>query len=336
MAQLSTYNLPQMTDLVKRSFEAGLQAVPQEMRTSGIVVEQPMAKNTGLFKRFAERIHRNQYASERAEGDNSKTARVQYGYEKDMQVSTVALQVSITKTMRIAGKDKEILDEITSLTEVCPATIDLDLAHRLSFHTATSYTNRDGSTVATTVGDGLALASASHTLTGSATTYSNIITGNPQFSKGALEIAERSFVEETFNNLGEKMLMTPDTIVTTDDPNTINQVRELLKATADVSTSNSGTFNVYSAKYKHVKSGRIAMTAAGAVDSTKRKYWFLASSRHSDFYLCILEQPYLKTPTDGNNGEEFSSENRNYLTGATYGMAIVTGKWIRTSTGLGG
>jgi hypothetical protein len=263
MAQLSTYNLPQMTDLVKRSFEAGLQAVPQEMRTSGLVVEETMAKNTGLFKRYAERIHRNQYASKRAEGDNAKTARVQYGYEKDLQVSTVALQVSITKLMRVGGKDKEIFDEITSLTEVCPATIDLDLALRLSFHTATSYTSADGETVNTTVGDGLALASASHTLTGSATTYSNIITGNPQFSKGGLEIAERSFVEETFNNLGEKMIMNPDTIVTTDDPNTINQVRELLKATADVSTSNSGTFNVYSAKYKHVRSGRIAMTAAG-------------------------------------------------------------------------
>ena len=129
--------------------------------------------------------------------------------------------------------------------------------------------------------------------------------------------------------------MTPDKIITTDDPNTINQVRELLKATADVSTSNSGTFNVYASKYKHVKSGRIATTATGAVDSTKRKYWFLASSRYSDFYLCTLEQPYLKTPTNGNNGEEFSSENWNYLTGATYGMAIVTGKWIRCSTGLG-
>jgi len=53
-------------------------------------------------------------------------------------------------------------------------------------------------------------------------------------------------------------MMTPDVIVTTDDPNTINQVRELLNATADVSTDNSGTFNAYKSKYKHVVSGRIA------------------------------------------------------------------------------
>jgi hypothetical protein len=47
----------------------------------------------------------------------------------------------------------------------------------------------------------LALISTVHTLTGSATTYSNQITGNPQFSKGALENAEKLFVEETYDNL---------------------------------------------------------------------------------------------------------------------------------------
>ena len=185
------------------------------------------------------------------------------------------------------------------------------------------------------MGDDLALISAVHTLTGSATTYSNQITGNPQFSKGALETAEQSFVEETFDNLGVKMEITPDTIITTDDPNTIHQVRELLNAEANVDTSNSATFNVYKNAYKHVKGGRIATTAAGGVDTSKRKYWFLAASRQSDFYYCELEAPYLKTPQDGNNGEEFSSENWNYLAAATYGIAIVTGRWIKGSKGDG-
>ena len=43
-----------------------------------------------------------------------------------------------------------------------------------------------------------------------------------------------------------------DTIITTDDPNTINQVRELQNATADLDSDNSGSFNVYANKYKHV------------------------------------------------------------------------------------
>ena len=333
MPNISSYTFPQMTDLVNRSFQDWLQSLPQVMRTSGLVVEEAMPQHTGEFKRFAERIQRNQYASVRDEGDISKMAKVQYGYEKDMQVYTVSLEVSITKRMRVAGKNQEILDQITSLAEVCPATMDLDLTHRLSFAFDNSYVSRDGITIDTTVGDGLSLINAAHTLTGSSTTYSNKISGNPAFSKAALENAEKLFVEETYNNLGEKMVMKPDVIVTTDDPNTINQVRELLKATADISTSNSGTFNVYANKYRHVVLPRLATSATGAVDTAKRKYWFLASSNDSDFYLSILEAPYVKTPSNWNNGEEFSSENWKYLTAATYGMAIVTGRWIKGSKG---
>ena len=75
-----------------------------------------MPMNTGLYKRYAERLHKNQYASYRAEGDAAAQALVQYGYEKDLGVYTVAQAVSITELMRIGGKDKEILDEVTLLS----------------------------------------------------------------------------------------------------------------------------------------------------------------------------------------------------------------------------
>lgn len=336
MPNISSYTFPQMTDLVTRSFQDGLKTLPQVMRNSGIVVEEAMPQHTGEFKRFAERIQRNQYASVRDEGDISKMAKVQYGYEKDLQVYTVSLEVSITKRMRVAWKNQEILDQITSLSEVCPATMDLDLTHRLTFAFASSYVSRDGITIDTTVGDGQALIYNAHTLTGSSTTYSNAITSNPAFSKAALENAEQLFVEATFNNLGEKMSMKPDVIITTDDPNTVNQVRELLKSTASIADDkNAGVINVYKAKYRHVVLPRLATTATGAVDTSKRKYWFLASTADSDFYLSVLEAPYLKTPADWNNGEEFSSENWKYLTAATYGIAIVTGRWIKGSNGSG-
>jgi hypothetical protein len=110
-----------------------------------------MEQNTGEFKRYAERLHRNQYGSTRDEGNTSTQARIQYGYEKDLEVRTVTLEVSITKRMRVAGKDQDMLDAVTNLSTVCPNSIDLDLAHRLTFAFATSYTDRDGDTIATTV-----------------------------------------------------------------------------------------------------------------------------------------------------------------------------------------
>ena len=97
----------------------------------------------------------------------------------------------------------------------------------------------------------------------------------------------------------------------------------------------SGIINVYKEKYRHIVLPRLATTANGAVDTSKSKYWFLASTADSDFYLSVLEAPYLKSPSDGNNGEEFSSENWKYLTASTYGIAIVTGRWIKGSNWSG-
>jgi hypothetical protein len=50
---------------------------------------------------------------------------------------------------------------------------------------------------------------------------------------------EKLVVEETLNNLGEKMAMSYDTLFTTDDPNIINTAREILQSTADISSSNA-------------------------------------------------------------------------------------------------
>ncbi len=331
MPWINTDSLSQLTDLIERSFDEWQKSLPQEMRNSAFVVSDPKKEGTGDTTRYAERIEVDEYASTRDEWDTAEEAKVQYGYEKDLTVKTVAKTISITKRMRVAWKEKAMLDKITSLVETVPNTMDLDLAHRLTFAFETSYTDKNGDTVDTTVGDGLSLISSAHTLTWSATTYSNLITWNPAFSKAALENAEKMFVEESYNNLGEKKLVKPNCIITTDDPNTINEVKELMKSTADVDTNNSGTFNVYGTKYKHTVSSRLATTATWAVDTNKRKYWFLASEQASDFYLSILENAYVKTPSAWNNWEDFASENWDYLAAGTYGIAIVSWKWIKWS-----
>jgi len=338
MATISSYSFSQLTDIANRTFIYLNKTLPQVMRNASFVIKDVIPHGTGDTRRYAEDIDADQYAGVRDEGGVSRQAKIQYGYEKDAQTYTISQERSITKHMRDTGKDAAVMRRITFLGQVGPNTIDLDLAHRFTFHTATSYTRTAGGTATTvdlTVGDGLALASTVHKLTGSATTYNNIITGNPQFSKGALENAEKLFVEETYDNLGIKMFMKADTILTTDDPNTINQVRELLHATANIDSANAGTFNVYSNAYKHVISHRIATTATGAPDTTKRKYWFLIASESSTMYLSMLNEPYLKTPADGNNGEAFSSENWNYMTVADYAICVVSWKFVKCSTWLG-
>lgn len=328
---ISTFELPQLNDLIERDFKDALESMPWELRESNIVLETMMPRNSGLFTRYAEAIDVNELASSRPEGDGSRQARVQYGYEKDLESKPFSLTLGVTKVMKLSSKGWELDRVIKRFVNTVPNRMEQDLANRFTFFASTSYVNVDGETINITVGDGLAWGSASHTLTGSATTYTNLATGNPAFSEGALEALEKQFVEATYNNFGELMALKPDTIISTLDPNTCNAIMKLMNATADTSSSNSGTVNVYKNKYTHLKVSRIATTAAWAPDTTKARYWALAASDYTDFHLEILESPYLITPTAGGNGTDISTENMTYLAGANYGICIVSGKRIKFS-----
>ena len=193
----------------------------------------------------------------------------------------------------------------------------------------------DSASVDISVGDTLALASTAHTLRGSSTTYRNILANNPKLAKGSLEGMERLCVEETFNQFGEKVSASFDILWTTDDPNTVNTAREYLQSTADITSANSGSKNVYMSKYRHVVLPMVATTAAGAPDSDKRYYWGLASSALSSFYLGVWEEARIKTPALGNNGEEFDTDDWNFGTRGGYGMTIVGANWFKISKGDG-
>ena len=144
---------------------------------------------------------------------------------------------------------------------------------------------------------------------------------------------ERLVAEETLNNWGEKISIPFDILWTTDDPNTCNTALEYLRSVAAPDFANSGVTNVYKAKYKHVKLSLVATTAAGLPDNTKRRYWGISSSKFTDAHLGIWEPSHLKTPSDLNAGEEFSTDDWNFGVRAGYGIGIVTGRAHKFSSG---
>lgn len=333
----STSTLPQFGDLVNRTFTNLPKTLKNQMRDAKFVITDAIAHGNGDYRRYAQDLSRTRYAGIRAEGNTSGQGVLQYGYEKDAHPYTVSQQFSITKRMKEAGKMNMVHRTVRNIGSIWPDTIDLDLSHRLTFAWSTSYSRTAGGngavTIDTTVGDGLALINTAHTLTGSATTYSTQITGNPQFSEGALETALKSFVEETYDNLGVKMAVYPDCIITTDDPNTCNEVAKLMKATADTGTSNSGTHNPFwpwgEWSFMHYKLNKLATDANGAPDTTKRKYWFVCDSSISDFYFVPFNEPQLTSDI------QFSSGNEDYLVEADYDAVIVSATGWRGSKGDG-
>ena len=332
--ELNTVSLSDFVKLAQVIWIKGFESIEPAMQTSGFVKVLPISENTGNTREFSE-IDTNEYLSYKGEGDQAARGRVQQGYSKTMTKYRVAENIGITYEMRTENKYPEVVNALTNGGRKGPQTIDLDLSHRLTFGTATSYTDRDGRTIVTTVGDGLALFYSAHTLRGSSTTYRNRLANNPQLSKGALEAMERLVVEETYNQFGEKKTANFDILWTTDDPNTVNTAREYLKSTASPEAAHAGVINVYGGKYKHVILPRVATTAAGAPDSTKRKYWGIASSQMSSFYLGIWEGSHLIPPTPNSNAEDVQTDDWDFRVRAGYGITIVGAAWAKFSSGDG-
>lgn len=329
--QLNTVTLSEFTDRVEKKWVQDLALIPERAKQLFIITDE--AANTGDTRRYDE-IDGETYALRMEEGSDAAIAAVKKGYNVVMTAQRVAREISITWQMRRYNKYPEVVARLTSLTHFCPQRMDIDLTHRLTFASATSYTNMDGETVATTVGDGYAVLYATHTLTGTSSTYNNIVTGAPRFSTAGLEAAEEIANTQILSNFGEKRSLDFNTIVTSNDPNTVNRVKRFLQSTADVDGANPGVINVYKGKYRHIVLPNLATTAVGAYDSTKAKYWFLVAANGTALgwqaYCGIWEAPHLKTPTptEGNNGEDVHNDNWYYGCRASYGVAIVSGRGI--------
>lgn len=330
-------NIATLSDFVRNAeilFMKGLDAVPMAARNSGIFRIDDISDHKGNTKEYSE-IDLEEYAKRKGEGDQAVRARVQQGYSKVGTLYRVALDIGITYEMRHYNKYVDVISRLTNLGMTAAKRMELDLSHRITFATATSYTDMDGVVVDITVGDTLALASTAHTVRGSSTTFRNRLANNPLFSRGSIEGMEQMIIENSINQFGEKVTIPYDIIWSTDDRNTCNTIAEYLKSTASPDALNAGVVNVYQGKYKHVVLPRVATTASGANDATKAKYWGLASSMNSQAFLGINEEPHLKPTSENGANTEFSTEDFNMGATAGYFIVIPGARFFAISTGDG-
>lgn len=296
-----------------------------------LFISDTIGSGNGSTKRYDE-VDVETYADAKAEGTDSQKAKVGIGYNKTMSARTFSKEVDITLEMRNDNRYAEVGTYITNLAKFCDARQDLDLTHRFTFAGDTSYTDRNGEVISTTVGDGLALVSASHTLAFSSTTFSNLVTGAPAFSESALESAMLLAATNIYSNFGEKRTLRFNKIVTGDDPTTVRTVKQLLQSTADVDAIQSGIVNVYNGRFEHVILPDLATTAAGAYNSAKKRYWFLVAAGQGmngwQAYVGQWIAPTLLTPSDSNAGMDIHNYNWTYSAYCRYGIVTVSPKGL--------
>lgn len=312
-------NFPEFTDLITRNFYMEGESI---MRGNAMTLFKYSDEqtNTGSIRRF-QALDMERFALAKPEGAAAKKTKIGIGYYKDANAKRIAREINISWEMRRYNKEPEALQKITSLSEFCPNRYELDLTHRLTFATATSYTDMDGNTISTTTGDGLQLAYSAHTLPFSSTTYRNRISGDPELSIGALEAAEELADSNLYSDFGEKIATSWRYLVTSSDPVTCNIAKRILDSTSDYDYSNSGVVNTYKGKYVHVELPYLHTTAAAAPDTTKKRWWGIVSDEWQA-YVGVWEMPNLKTPAEGNNGEDASTDD--WVYGCRMSYAIET------------
>lgn len=271
------------------------------------------------------------FAKRKLESQRYTIGSPKQGYSITLSQTRIGLKDSVSWEMRKFDKYRQIMKKMRGLGESTKQRMELDATHQFTFGMAgTSYTNMDGETVSTASGDGLAIFSASHTITGSSTTFSNLDT--QAFDRGALESMELLFTKMVNNN-DMKVVSKPDTIITTDDPTLVNSVKEFLGSQDRPDTSNRAK-NVYSGKYKHLILPYLATTNLGAYDATKKNYWMLANLGHTDAIMEISEYPTFKAAEPGSNGEDFDTDDWHFKSSATYDLGVLDVKFITGSTGV--
>jgi hypothetical protein len=327
-SNLNTITIYDFTDLVKREFEmVAMNVTPNAQQLFQL---DEVGLNNGEFRLYEE-YDQDTFASAKAQGQNVSKARAGVGYSKQAKVRRFGVEIDITDEMRKFNKYPEVKSKLTNLTSYAKMRLELDLTHRITFSNATSYVDRDGNTIDTTVGDGLALASATHALKYSTTTWSNIVSGNPAFSRTGLEAAELLASTQIFNNFGEKHVMNFNKIWFADNPTTENLVLEILQSVASVASGvNAGVKNVYQNKYEPVKLPFLATLANGSYDSTKKNWWGLAATGSGEgawqAYNPIWEQPYLIDPVSTPSLVDGHADIWTYGVRVSYDIAIVSGR----------
>lgn len=271
-------------------------------------------------------------AKKKREGADFAFLNLTQNYKKSWATYEVGGEIKITWNMRRYAKYDEINRALRGMADSVARRMEMDKTHRFTFFASTSYTDMDGDTVTTTVGDGLALGSTAHTMPGTATTFRNIVASNPVLGKTGLEAAEKLFATQMIDTNGQLVFYEPDTLITTNDPTTVNVAKQYLGSHADVTASQEGVMNPYQGKYRHIILPFLSTTAAGAYDSTKATYWFLANLSRKDALCFVGQAPMLIPPTE-NDGKEFETMDWKYAAFGSYALVISDARWIVGSKG---
>lgn len=271
-------------------------------------------------------------ARRRHDGDDAYKSTLKQGYTKNFTQSEIALQVDVTKQMRMYDKYEEIMKKMRGMGKGAERRIEQDLASLLAFAWGTSYTNIDGETVSTLTPDGLRLIHPTHTANGSSATFSNEIdTTHLPISTTVLELLESKFDGFVDDTDGRVFSPTPDTIIHAKHAPTKHVINRILNSEL-IAGNNNNDKNDLRGEYTRLEVPYINFTPSTEQrDSTKSRYVFLAALKDKDIngFRCEFSQKVRFENPD----QVFESSIWQFLTTALYDYGTLRANFIAGTKG---
>lgn len=276
----SVSSLPELTDLVERRWKDQDQILMPS--ASRLFIKETKANFTGNSENFAE-FDTDIGARNKLEFAYAKKLGFGVGYSKVAYLKRIASEREISYELRTQNKIELMGKLVDASIKDCPYRYELDLTHILTFGLDASYTDMDGQYVDLRVGDGQPLFSETHLLKYSSDTYSNILAGGPEFSASEFEnILEMNNTEDK-NNFGKAITLDYSVVFHARNVGLGNRIREVLDSSSSLTDNkNSGVINplrngTAGRQWDVIELTHLATTITGAYDSTKSKWWGIAS-----------------------------------------------------------
>lgn len=331
----ATFTFPELSNLIKKMFTEALPKLPLD--ASPLFIMKTIPQGQGDSIQVNEQDFTT-YASDMPEGTNAKKGSFGVGYHKQVSWFRYGQEYDITYKMRTTAQWLDIVTAtVQALTQAVPQRENLDMTHVITYGNATSYIDLDGFTRDVSCGDNLSIFNAAHLLAFTAITYSNIVPGNPQFSKTALESAELLTKSNILDNFGKLRRMQFKTIWCASTPSLTNSIMQYIRSVSDPVQANPGVENPYKGKYDMLPLESLATDANGLYDSTKQNWWGIvaltgAGAQRWQAFRVQWEAPRLKPMPTGDfstsNAEDVHNDNWTYGARGAENYAVLVGRGI--------
>lgn len=253
------------------------------------------------------------------------------GYAITWEQSAIGKGITLTHEDFLFEQTLNMSEKVRDLALTTRLRREHDIAMRLRYGNATTFTNPSGNSTSIAVADTKALIATDHPIPNSSTTNDNSL-GTIPFNRANLVIALNKF-PKFVNNKGIKINgLRPTHIITSDNYQITESVQAEIGSVGDATTAARRDNPLRKLGLQHIQIPGLQQDGAGAFSTTGQFYWFVACLPMTDMHMLEAEGDTPVFPKfDMSNPNDPITGNHKVTVRGTYAIVTRRYHWITGS-----